>query len=320
MDQLARRTLGDSAIEVPVVGIGCNNFGRRLDAEATERVVLAALEEGAGFFDTADVYGDGASEEYLGRALNSRRDEAVVATKFGWSIGSEERSGGGSRRWITLAVEDSLRRLGTDRIDLYQQHRPDQATPLEETLGALNDLVIAGKVRAIGCSNYSGAQIEKADAIARRNGWAHFVTAQNHYSLLERDEVEATVTPACRRLGVGILPYFPLANGLLTGKYRRGEQPPQGTRLAGNRGRAGELMSDANFDVVEALERLAEERGVGLLDVAIGGLAAQPRVVSVIAGATSVEQVRANARAGRWSPSAADLAEIDRITGRVAAA
>jgi aryl-alcohol dehydrogenase-like predicted oxidoreductase len=217
------------------------------------------------------------------------------------------------------AAEDSLRRLRTDRIDLFQHHYPDETVPLEETIAALDELVHQGKVRAIGSSNYTGDQIAAADRIARKHGWTRFVTAQNQYSLLDRREVEEDVIPVCTRLGIGILPYFPLASGLLTGKYRRGEPPPPGTRLAGNRERAAELITDANLDIVEALERFARERGVGLIDVAIGGLAAQPQVVSVIAGATSVEQVVANARAGRWVPTAEDLAEIDRITGRATA-
>jgi aryl-alcohol dehydrogenase-like predicted oxidoreductase len=313
MTDLQRRTLGSSGIEVPVVGIGCNNFGGRLDEQRSERVILAALDEGVGFFDTADIYGNGRSEEIIGRALGDRRDDAVIATKFGGRMGADDRSGG-SRRWITQAIEDSLRRLRTDHVDLYQHHFFDAATPLEETLGGLNDLVSAGKVRAIGCSNYDGAQIETAHAVAEERGWASYVTAQNQYSLLDREEVETSITPVCRRLGIGILPYFPLANGLLTGKYRRGDKPPAGTRLGGNATRADELLTDANFDVVERLQRFAEQRGIELIDVAIGGLAAMPRVVSVIAGATSPEQVAANARAGRWTPAPEDIEEIDRIT------
>jgi len=313
MGDLPRRTLGDSGIEVPIVGIGCNNFGGRTDAEGSERVILAALDEGVGFFDTADIYSRGRSEEILGRSLGPRRDEAVIATKFGGSMGSPERSGG-SRRWIARAVEDSLRRLQTDRIDLYQHHFFDEATPLEETIGPLDELVRAGKVRAIGCSNYSGAQIERANAIATERGWARFVTAQNEYSLLKRDDVESSVTPICIRLGIGILPFFPLFSGLLTGKYRRGEAPLAGTRLGRDSARAHDLMTDANFDIVEALERFARDRGVALIDIAIGALAAKPQVVSVIAGATTPEQVGANARAGRWMPTSADLVEIDRIT------
>jgi aryl-alcohol dehydrogenase-like predicted oxidoreductase len=313
MSQLPRRSLGDSGIEVPIVGVGCNNFGSRLDYERSALVVHAALDEGIGFFDTADVYGRGASEEFIGRALAGRRDEAVIATKFGMSMGSPERRGG-SRRWIIQAIEDSLRRLQTDRIDLYQHHEPDDATPVEETLSTLDELVRQGKVRAIGCSNYSGAQIAAADALSAEHGWARYVTAQNRYSLLDRDDVERDVTPVCARLGLGIVPYFPLASGLLTGKYRRGEEPPEGTKFANYKERAAERMTDANFDVVEALERFVSDRGVALIDVAIGGLAAQPQVVSVIAGAMSPEQVRANSRAGTWTPTDADLAEIDRLT------
>jgi aryl-alcohol dehydrogenase-like predicted oxidoreductase len=319
MNELPRRTLGDSGIEVPIVGIGCNNFGGRTDEERSRRTILAALDLGVGFFDTADIYSRGRSEEILGRALGRRRDEAVIATKFGGSMGSEDRSGG-SRRWITQAVEGSLRRLGTDRIDLYQHHFFDDRTPLEETLGALDGLIQTGKVRAIGCSNYSGAQIEEASAIATDHGWARYVTAQNEYSLLERAEVEESVIPACSRLGMGVLPYFPLASGLLTGKYHRGEQPPPGTRLGRDISRANDLMTDANFDILEALERFARQHAVEVIDVAIGALAAQPQVVSVIAGATSPEQVAANAHAGRWTPSASDLEEIDRVTRTRAAA
>jgi aryl-alcohol dehydrogenase-like predicted oxidoreductase len=313
MTELPRRALGDSGIEVPIVGIGCNNFGGRIDAGPSERVILAALEHGVGFFDTADIYSQGRSEEILGRALGRRRDEAVIATKFGGEMGSVERSGG-SRRWIAEAVEDSLRRLGTDHIDLYQHHFFDEHTPQEETLSALNELVLAGKVRAIGCSNYDGAQLERAAAISGEHGWAAFVTAQNEYSLLKRGDVERSVTPAARRLGVGILPYFPLMSGLLSGKYHRGEAPAAGTRLGRDASRAGDLMSDRNFDIVEALAGFARARDLTILDVAIGALASMAQVVSVIAGATTPEQVIANARAAEWTPSAADLLEIDRIT------
>jgi aryl-alcohol dehydrogenase-like predicted oxidoreductase len=302
-----------------VVGVGTNNFGVRLDHQGSARVVGAALELGVNFFDTADIYGRGASEEHIGRALEGRRDRAVIATKFGMSMGAPERSGG-SRRWLSRAVEDSLRRLRTDHIDLYQHHQPDSDTPLEETLETLDELVRSGKVRAIGCSNYSGAQVEAAAALSRDHGWARYVTAQNQYNLLDRNEVEGDVAPTCARLGLGILPFFPLASGLLTGKYRRGQAPPPGTKFAGNSERAAERMTDANFDIVERLEGFAHQRGVELLDVAIGGLAAQPQVVSVIAGAMSPEQVAANVRAVSWTPTAADLSEIDRITRRGAPA
>jgi aryl-alcohol dehydrogenase-like predicted oxidoreductase len=319
MGDLPRRALGRSGIAVPVVGIGCNNFGGRTDAARSERVIQAALDEGVAFFDTADIYSAGRSEEILGRALRNRRDQAVIATKFGGPMGSPQRSGG-SRRWITEAVEDSLRRLDTDHIDLYQHHFFDAATPLEETLGALHELVDAGKVRAIGCSNYDGAQIEEAHRIATERGWATYVTAQNEYSLLKRRQVEESVTPVAVRLEMGILPFFPLFSGLLTGKYRRDEQPPSGTRLGMDSHRARDLMTDTNFDIVEGLDGFARARDVALLDVAIGWLIAQPQVTSVIAGATSPEQVAANACAGRWTPSADDLEEIDRITRPAAVA
>jgi aryl-alcohol dehydrogenase-like predicted oxidoreductase len=318
MGDLPRRALGPSGIEVPIVGIGCNNFGGRTDEARSARVVRAALDEGVAFFDTADIYGGGRSEEILGRALGNRRDEVVIATKFGGPMGSPERSGG-SRRWITTAVEDSLRRLRTDRIDLYQHHFFDPATPLEETLGALNELVSAGKVRAIGCSNYDGAQIADAQRIATERGWSTYVTAQNEYSLLKRREVEESVMPVAAGLQMGILPFFPLFSGLLTGKYRRGETPAADTRLGMDSTRARDLMTDRNLDIVEALESFAKEREVTLLEVAIGWLIAQPQVTSVIAGATSPEQVAANARAGAWTPASEELAEIDRITSRAAA-
>jgi aryl-alcohol dehydrogenase-like predicted oxidoreductase len=308
--QLQTRHLGDSELEVSVVGLGCNNFGRRLDLAGTAAVLEAALDAGITFFDTADVYGGGgASEELMGQALEGRREEFVIATKFGWELGAEDAPSAprGSREYIRWAVEGSLRRLRIERIDLYQYHRPDGQTPIAETLEALDELVRDGVVSAIGCSNFSAAELEEADRVARERGLARFVTLQNEYSLLERG-IEAEVAPACERLGVSILPYFPLASGLLTGKYRRGEEAPEGTRLAGSA--AG---SDAQFEVVEALRAFAEERGVEMIDVAIGGLAAQPAVGSVIAGATKPEQVRANVGALRWEPSEGDLTAIDRI-------
>lgn len=311
MTDMRYRSLGKSGLQVSVVGLGCNNFGRRLDEAATARVVRTALDCGITLFDTADVYGSGESESYLGAALRGRRDEAVIATKFRSPMGEGPYNQGGSRRYIHTAVEDSLRRLDTDYIDLYQMHRPDAATPLEETLSALNDLVHDGKVRYIGSSNFAGWQIADAAWISRTEHLAPFISAQNEYSLLDRS-VEQDVIPACERFGVGMLPYFPLASGLLTGKYHRGQQAPEGTRLAGSP-RAGEMLNDRNFDVVEGLERFAQERGITLLDVAIGGLAAQPAVDSVIAGATKPEQIEANVKAGAWVPTPEDLAEIDRI-------
>jgi aryl-alcohol dehydrogenase-like predicted oxidoreductase len=315
VSDLETRPVGGGVLQATIVGLGCNNFGRRVDAEATTRIVHAALEEGITFFDTADIYGGGQSEAMLGAALKGRREEAVVATKFGHSSGGPGHSGG-SRGYVRTAVEASLRRLGTDWIDLYQLHTPDPATPIEETLEALTELVAEGTIRCAGSSNLIGWQIADADWTARTRGLTRFVTAQNAYSLLDR-WVEGAVIPACAHFDVGMIPYSPLANGLLTGKHRRGQPAAPGTRLAAVPGaNPDRWLTDLNFDVVEALEGFARERGVTVLDVAIGGLAAQPQVVSVIAGATSPEQVRANARAGGWRPSADDLAEIDRIAPR----
>ncbi len=312
MADMAFRRLGSSGLEVSVVGIGCNNFGGRMDQAAATKVVHAALDAGINLFDTADVYGgNGASEELLGVALKGRRDEAVIATKFASPMGKGPNRSGGSRVWITKALDDSLRRLGTDHIDLYQQHRPDPSTAIEETLAALDDAVRAGKVRYLGSSNFTGWQIADADWTARSDNLNRFVSAQNEYSLLSRN-IEREVIPACERFGQGMLPFFPLASGMLTGKYRRGEAPPEGTRLS-NPGFGGRQLSDANFDVVEALTAFATERGLSLLQVAMGGLAAQPTVASVIAGATRPEKVVANAEAGTWIPTPEELAEIDRI-------
>jgi len=311
--EMEYRQLGDSGLTVSAVGLGCNNFGGRIDAERTQQVVDAAVEAGITLFDTADIYGGapGQSEELLGRALGGRRDEVVVATKFGGDmagVNGADWGARGSRRYVRRAVEASLRRLGTDWIDLYQLHWPDGRTPIEETLAALHELVLEGKVRYLGSSNLSGWEVVDADWTARTSGLTPFVSAQNEYSLLKRD-VETELVPACERAGVGILPYFPLASGLLTGKYSRGAGAPEGTRLA-NR---PERLAAADFDRIEALEAYAAERGIGLLDVAIGGLAAQPAVGSVIAGATSPEQIRANVAAGSWTPSAEDLTVLDEI-------
>lgn len=308
---LPTRRLGDSALEISVVGLGCNNFGGRRDAAATAAVLEAALDAGITFFDTADIYGGaGASERLMGAALAGRREEFLIATKFGWEMDGAEGvpdAPRGSREYIRWAVAGSLRRLRVERIDLYQYHRPDGVTPIAETLAALDELVREGVVGAIGCSNVSVEELEEAERVSREQGLARFVSVQNQYSLLERG-IEADVVPACERLGISVLPFFPLAKGLLSGKYRRGERAPEGTRLAG-----GEPGSDAQFEVVEALEAFAEARGIGLINVAIAGLAAQPTVGSVIAGATRPEQVRANVAALSWKPSAADLAELDRI-------
>ena len=304
------RKLGTTGLKVSVVGLGCNNFGMRLAADASARVVHAALDQGVNLFDTADVYGVGESERHLGAALQGRRDKAVVATKFRAPMGDGPNNQGGSRAYIRAAVEASLSRLGTDWIDLYQMHGPDPDTPIEETLSTLDDLVREGKVRYVGSSNFSGWQIADADWTARSLGLNRFVTAQNHYSLLERN-IEREVIPACERFGLGMLPYFPLASGMLTGKYKAGEPPPEGSRLAGNP-RAGRFLSDKAYETVGALEEFAGERGVSLLHVAIGGLAAQPAVSSVIAGATSPEQVTANVAAGTYVPTAEERAEIDK--------
>lgn len=302
--------------EVSLVGLGCNNFGRRCDEEQTAAVVAAALENGVNFFDTADVYGDGLSEEYLGKALGPRRDEAVVATKFGAPFGEDPEQRGGSPRWIARAVEESLKRLSTDRIDLYQMHVPDSDVPIEDTLEALNALVEEGKVLEIGCSNFSGPQIDEAIDTSATRGFTTFVSAQNHYSLLNRD-AEADVVPACERRGVGFLPYFPLANGFLTGKYRRGEKPPPETRLGQvPADRLERLLNEANFDLLERLERFASESGHTILELAISWLAARPEVASVIAGATRPEQVKANVAALSWDLSEGELEEIDAVATR----
>jgi aryl-alcohol dehydrogenase-like predicted oxidoreductase len=301
-----RRLSNDSALTVSVVGLGCNNFGARVDAGRTAAVVGAALDEGITLFDTSDSYSDGRSEEYLGAALKGRRDGVVIATKFGYDRpGAKDQD---PRSYLRQAVEASLRRLGTDRIDLYQQHWPDPDTPVEDTLSALDELVRAGKVRYIGHSNFAGWQAADAAWIARTRGQAPFVSAQNHYNLLRR-EPEAELVPACQHFGLGLLPYFPLASGLLTGKYRRGAPPPAGARLAAERFEA--RLRGAPWDTIEALAAFAAERGITLLDVAIGWLAARPTVASVIAGATTPEQVRANVAAGDWQPAPDDLSALD---------
>ncbi|HLL63869.1 MAG TPA: aldo/keto reductase [Propionibacteriaceae bacterium] len=306
--------LGPSGLTVSTVGLGCNNFGARMPDEDVPKVVHAAIEAGITLFDTADVYGNvGGSETLLGQALGSRRSEVLIATKFGADMqGANGPDWGarGSRRYIRIAVEASLRRLGTDWIDLYQLHTPDSLTPIEETLAALDELVQEGKVRYLGSSNLAGWQVVDADWIARTSGYTGFVSAQNEYSWLNRD-IEAELVPALAHTGQSLLPYFPLARGLLTGKYRRGQQAPAGTRLA----KQNEPLQRANFDVIEAIEKFAADRGVSVVQLAIGGLAAMPTVGSVIAGATKVEQVEQNVAAGLWSPNEEDLAELQRITG-----
>jgi aryl-alcohol dehydrogenase-like predicted oxidoreductase len=306
------RRLGGTGIEVSVVGLGCNSFGRRVDLEGTRAVVDAALDAGINLFDTADIYGGGDSERFLGEALRGRRDRVVLATK--WGMG-ETVGAPGSRGSVRSAAEGSLRRLETDFIDLFQYHRPDGVTPFEETLGALDELTHEGKVRAVGCSNFEAGQLEAADATARELGTVRFESVQNEYNLLERG-LEADVGPLAARLRISVIPYLPLAKGLLTGKYRRGEPPPEGARLSG----AQTVAPDHVFDALEALEGYARERGITMVDVAIGGLAAQPAVASVIAGATKPDQVRANAAAARWQPTREDLLALDRIVRSQAAA
>ena len=303
------RSVGD--LTVSIVGLGCNNFGARVGRRRSEAVVHEALDSGINFFDTADVYGAGLSEEYLGRALAGRRHEVSIATKFGWKLDGDYE-GGASARWIGRAVEDSLRRLGTDYIDLYQQHIPDTGTPIAETLGALHDLVLAGKVREIGCSNFTTRQIDDSEVVATEESVTRFVSVQNHFSLLHRAPEEGVI-PACTRLNMALVPFWPLAGGMLTGKYRRNEPPRKGTRLAVLH-RANRFLNDANTQIVEELRRFCSERDHTVLDLAISWLVTQPVVATVIAGATTAEQVRSNAMAGSWKLTAADLADIDRIT------
>ena len=312
MADLPTRALGEGGVEVPVIGLGCNNFGRRLDLDGTRAVVNAALEEEVSFFDTADVYGGGGrSEELLGQVLDGRRDQVVLATKFGMDMG-DGKGPRGSREYVLQAAQASLKRLRTDVIDLYWYHRPDGVTPIAETLEALDELVHAGSVRAIGASNFSAEQLEAAEAAARERNLTRFTAVQNEYSLLVR-EAERDVLPACERLGIGFVPYFPLASGLLTGKYRKGETAPEGTRLASRE----QVASDEQFALVEALQRYADERGVTLLEVAFGGLLVHPAVTSVIAGATTPEQVMGNARAARWTPTDDDLAALRSVLDSV---
>jgi aryl-alcohol dehydrogenase-like predicted oxidoreductase len=305
---LERRRIG--SLEVSVVGLGCNNFGWRIDKKATEAVVGTALDSGINFLDTADMYGGGQSEEYMADALQSRRNEVVLATKFGFSMG--EGKAGASPAYVRQAIEASLLRLRTDHIDLYQLHTPDPATPIAETLGALDDLVKAGKVREIGCSNFSGDQLREAEA-AGKPGGARFVSVQNEYSLFHR-ATEADVLPECRRSGVAFIPYFPLASGLLTGKYRKGQPLPEKSR--GKDAWGPSVFTDHNLNIVESLIHFASSQGRSLLELAVSWLATQAAVASVIAGATTPEQAKTNAGAAGWRLTKADLAEIDTIVSR----
>jgi aryl-alcohol dehydrogenase-like predicted oxidoreductase len=312
MAEQALRRVGRSGLEVSAVGLGCNNFGRRLDEAESIRVVQAAIDHGVTLFDTADIYGGGRSEEIVGQAVRSHRESVIIATKFGGAMGSSPYRRGGSRRWIRIAVEESLRRLGTDWIDLYQLHFPDPHTPIDETLEALSDLVHEGKVRYIGSSNFSGWQIAHADWVSRTRGFEPFISAQNQYNLLQR-EAEADVIPACEHYGCSLIPYYPLAGGMLTGKYRRSESAPETTRLGRVPELGREMLQERNFDIVDRLREFAAARELSLLDVAIGGLLAQPLVVSVIAGAMSTQQVAANVAAASWKPDGDDLVALQRV-------
>lgn len=308
--------LGRSGLQVSVVGLGCNNFGGRCDYDQSEKVVNTALDEGINLFDTADVYGgQGKSEEFLGRILKGRRNDAIIATKWGMKMGEGPHRSGASRKYLVAAVEDSLRRLQTDYIDLYQLHRPDAATPIDETLRALDDLVSAGKVRYIGHSNFAGWQAAEAHFVAQKGGYTPFISAQNEYNLLDR-RIEAELVPACNAYGVSILPFFPLASGFLTGKYRQGQDLPAGTRLANAGPMAARILNDKNFEALGKLEAFAEARGKNMADLAIGWLASLPHVGSVIAGATKPEQVTQNVASGSWRLTADELAEVDAISKR----
>ena len=295
------------SLQVSSIGLGCNNFGRRLDSEGTAKVVHAALDAGIDFFDTADTYGSTKSEEFLGKALGKRRRDVIVATKFGMKIDDERK--GARPEYVHAAAEASLRRLGTDYIDLYQLHTPDDSVPIADTLGALDELVKAGKVREIGCSNFSVEQLAEADLAVKPRA-AHFVSVQNEYSLLHREPKHGMLAE-CAALGVAFLPYFPLANGLLTGKYRKSQPPPEGSRIAS--GWNSRLLTDENLEKVEKLIAFAESRGHTILELAFSWLLSRPMVASVIAGATKPEQVRANAVAGDWKLEEADLEEINQI-------
>lgn len=309
---MEKRPLGTSGLAASLVGLGCNNFGMKIDLAASRAVITAALDAGATFFDTADMYGNGQSEDFIGQVLGPRRKDVVLATKFG-GVAFHGKTGEhwGTRAYIVGCLEASLRRLRTEWVDLYQMHYPDPTTPIEETLATLDDLVRQGKVRTVGCSNFSGAQIAEAAARTQERRSAPLVTAQNEWNLLNR-KAERDVIPACERHSLGQLPYFPLASGMLTGKYRRGEAFAAGTRFATFAYFKG-LATEGNFTKVEALENFAAKRGHTLLELAVSWLAAQPCVTSVIAGATTPEQVRGNAAAANWRLSAAELAEVNAL-------
>ncbi|HVY16147.1 MAG TPA: aldo/keto reductase [Rhodopila sp.] len=308
------RNLGQSGLRVSAIGLGCNNFGGRIDEEATKAVIHRALDLGITLFDTADTYGErGGSETLMGRILGANRKRIVLATKFAMPMDDTGEMQGGSRRYIMRAVEDSLRRLQTDYIDLYQMHQTDPRTPIEESLRALDDLVRQGKVRYVGCSNFPAWQVVDAAWTAKTAGLNHFVSCQDEYSLVRRD-IEAELMPAARRLGMGLLPYFPLASGLLTGKYRRNVALPEGTRLAKTQRLADRYLTERNWAIAERLGDFVESRGHGMLDLAFSWLLAQAPVASVIAGATKPEQLDQNVKAGSWALTTEDLADIDRLT------
>jgi aryl-alcohol dehydrogenase-like predicted oxidoreductase len=310
------RNLGSSGLQVSAVGLGCNNFGMRCDLAQTKAVVHAALDAGITFFDTADIYGGrGKSEEFLGAALEGKRRDVVIATKFSGPMGEGPLWSGASRRYVFEAVDASLRRLGVDYIDLLQVHFPDVKTPIEETMRALDDVVRAGKVRYVGCSNFPGWQVVEAQWVARSEHLSPFVTSQNQYNLLDR-RIERELVPACQRHGMGILPYFPLASGFLTGKYARGQEPAKDTRLGLWGARAATILSEPNFDTLARLEEFAKERGHSMIELAIGWLASHDYVPTVIAGATRPEQVAQNAAAAAWKLTADEMTQVDAITKR----
>ena len=307
------RNLGASGMQVSAVGLGCNNFGMRIDADQTKTVVAAAIDAGVNFFDTADIYGGrGKSEEFLAPAIKEHRRNIVLATKFFAPMAEGPLWGGASRRYIFEAVDASLRRLDTDYIDLYQMHFPDAQTPIEETMRALDDVVKSGRVRYIGCSNYTGWMVVEAQWAARSEHLTPFISAQNQYNLLDR-RIEKDLGQVAEKYGVGVLPFFPLANGFLTGKYRPGQAPPEGTRIAAMGKRAESVLTDKNFEVLTALEDFAQQRDHTMLDVAIGWLASHSWVSSVIAGATKPEQLEQNVAAGAWKLTSEEMAEVDNI-------
>lgn len=306
------RTLGNSKLTVPIIGLGCNNFGRRIDYQKTERVINEAIEEGMILFDTANVYGGGLSEEYIGKALNGKRHRILLATKVGENLGDGPNQRGASSKHIHEQIELSLRRLRTDYVDLYQIHLPDPETPAEETMRALDSLVRQGKVRHVGCSNYSGPQITEAIEITNSLNLEPFISVQPEYNMLQR-EVDNDIAPTAAKLGLGILPYYPLASGFLTGKYKRGVAAPDGTRLAANRTTASSTLTDHNFNLLEKLESFSKDRNCTIVELAIAWLLANPIVSSVIAGATTPEQIKANAKAANCQLTIEEKVQLDSI-------